>query len=270
MRTGISTRAGPEIAQRWREQIARHQRQRAAQGPRPLAAIGYQVQGKIVDGLTDVRRLLFVSLRDEREANGRLVTLVAGYKATAVPWGIQVGGPQQNPFAKDLRKAPAQGAHGRRFDLAHPDVLALALNLDQLLERHRQFPRMPRRRQPRWPMFWAAFSPRVACTLQGTGPEFEHCAGGLENGSADLFETNCRMIGGLVAFPLPFVSHAWQRFAAIYADLKTLPKRQVIELDRQSKNLRGFSQAVEFDLLHTRFATRETDAVQLAGHAGRS
>ena len=66
------------------------------------------------------------------------------------------------------------------------------------------------------------------------------------------------LVFGKVAFPLEFVSHVWQQFGAVYADLKSLPKRQVIGLDRFERSLQGFSGAIEYDLLSSRFSTRRS------------
>jgi hypothetical protein len=254
----VSTRASPELFHRWRQQIARDLRRRATQGPRPLAAISYLVRGPIVEGLVDLRRLVFVTLHDKHLADGWLTTRVASFASLVIPWGVKIGGPEQSRFEKDLSRSPAFGAKGRRFDLAHPEALTLAFDLDRCLERHLRFPQMPRLRQPRWPALWAAFEPCAATDLCGAGPEFEALGPYHGHGQQVLFRASGRPIGGLVAFPLAYVSHAWQQFGAIYANLKSLPKRQVIALDHPAKNLCGFTGAIEFDLLNSRFAAVTT------------
>jgi hypothetical protein len=258
MSSVVSSRAGPELVRRWREQIARQQRRRVAQGPRGLAALGYLVRGPQPSGLVDLRRVVFVALCDRSQADGHLATRVVGFSAACAPWGVKIGGPEQSRFEKDLLRAPAIGGKARRFDLAHPDVLTLALDLDRLVERHVRFPGMPRHRQPRWPALWAAFTRRVSSNLTGAGPEFESTVRHAGAVAHDVFWDSRRTIQGLVAFPLPFVSHAWQQFTTIFADLKTLPKRQVIRLEHQAKNLAGFAGAIEFDLVHTRFSVAST------------
>jgi hypothetical protein len=202
--------------------------------------------------------MVVVTLYDDVGASGHLATRVIGFSAAAVPWGIQIGGAEHSRFEKDLAKPPAFRGKGRRFDLAHPDVLTMALDLDCLVERHLRFPYLPRQCQPRWPEFWAAFSPQVAATLSGAGPEFEIIARSSEKANAELLKANSRMIGALVAFPLAFVSHAWRHFKAIFANFRSVPKRQVITLDHQAKNLCGYAGAIEFDLVHSRFATAST------------
>jgi hypothetical protein len=270
MSTAVSPRADPELIQRWRQQIAGQRRRRAAGGPRALAAVGYLVHGPVHNGLVDIRRIVFVTLHDEVDAAGRLATRVGGFRAAAVPWGVKIGGPEHTRFEKDLGRPPAFRAKGRRFDLAHPDVLAIAMDLDRLVERHLRFPHFPRRRQPRWPTLWAAFSPHVAVGLCGQGPEFEALTGPGGRGNADLLMANRRRIGGLVAFPLVYVSHAWQQCLAIHADVRSLPKRQVITLEQKAKNLCGYSGAIEFDLLHSRFAAAPTNASPQSRHARTS
>lgn len=253
--TNVATaRASPELVQRWREQIARQQRRRAAQGPRPLAAIGCLIHGPALDGVVDVRQVVFVRLFDERTADGQLATRVAGFACSVVPWGMKVGGPPQSRFDKNLCRAPGTDGKGNRFDLAYPDVLSLALDLDRQIEKHLRFPHLSRWRQPRWPALWAALDCPGVSDLHGAGPELEQIARRDGRRPVDVFRANERVIRGQAAFPLPFVSHAWREFAAVYADLSGLRRPQVISFDNAAKALCGFAGAIEFDLLHTRFS----------------
>jgi hypothetical protein len=270
MSTIVSARASPALLQRWRQQVARQQRRHASQGPRPLAAIGYQVHGPVTDGLVDLRRVVYLSLFDELRGDGRLATRVAGFTSAIVPWGIKIGGPEQSRFEKDLGWPPAYEAKGRRFDLAHSELLTTALDLDRSLERHERFPHLPRLRQPRWPTLWATFESRAAFALHGDGPEFEALARQGNDRKEDLLKANHRVIGGLMAFPLAFVSHAWRQFTAVYADLKSVPKRQVIALDHPAKSLCGFSGAIEFDLFHTRFSAATPSPIPRPHRRARS
>ncbi len=261
------TRAGPkELTGRWRQQVARQHRRRVVQGPRPLAGIGYLVHGPVIDGLIDLRQLVFVTLFDEHPAAGRTTTRFAGFASSAIPWGIKIGGPEQCRFEKDLARAPGFGVKGRRFDLSHPDLLKLALDLDRYVERHLRFPHMPRLRQPRWPALWATIDAPAMSNISGEGPEFEAFVRQTGNGHVDLLRASTRSIRGRTAFPLSFVSHTWRQFSTVYADLKSLPKRQVVTLDHDpANNLCGFSGAIEFDLFHTRFAA----AAKRSGHRSR-
>jgi hypothetical protein len=52
---------------------------------------------------------------------------------------------------------------------------------------------------------------------------------------------------------LQYVSHAWRQILVIFADMATVPKRHVISLEPNARNLCGHEGAVEFDLLGSRF-----------------
>jgi hypothetical protein len=131
MSTMVSPRVDQELIQRWRQQIARQQRRRAARGPRSLAAVAHLVHGPVRDGLVDLCQMVFVTLFDEVQTAGRLATGVAGFTSAVVPWGVRIGGPEQSRFEKDLGWPPAYEAKGRRFDLAHSELLTTALDLDR-------------------------------------------------------------------------------------------------------------------------------------------
>lgn len=240
--------ARPDLMQRWREQIARQRRRRAAQGPRPLAAIGYLVHGPTFDGFVDLRRLQVVRLIDEVADDGYLVTRVSGFGCLMVRWGVRIGGPRLRRFNKDLTRAPGLVATGGRFSLAQPEVLSLALDLDRYLDKHRQFPHLPRFRQPDLPALWAGFEPRVAADLCGAGPELESVARRSGRSPMLTFRASNQTIRGQEAWPLAFVSHAWQRISTVYAEVGDLRRRQLIGLESGAKALSGFSGAVQFDL----------------------
>ena len=85
-------RAGPELSQRWQQQVASQWRRRSAAGPRPLAALSYLAFGSVRDGLIDVRRLIWVVLHDQHQAHAPHAIRVAGYSTSLTAWGVQVGG----------------------------------------------------------------------------------------------------------------------------------------------------------------------------------
>ncbi len=246
----ISSPDGPGLKQQWRQQLASQLRRRAAQGPRPLAAITFLVRGPVRSGLVNLRDLLFVVVHDDLREDGTLHVRFAAYGAGTIPWGIKVG-PENSKLDKDLALTPGPSTRGRRFDLLKGDLLSLALNLDQLLERHSRYPHLPRRCQPRWPKLWAGFTPDVARTLSFAGPEYEASLGKNDNPAA---QPPIPSILGLTLMPLSYVSHAWRQISAVFADLATIPKRQVIVLESHSRNLRGYQGAVEYDLTSSRFA----------------
>ena len=247
-----SARAGPELAQRWRRQIARQRRRRVARGSRPLAAVGYLVNGPTENRFVDIRRILFVVVHDQSRAAQRLAIRVAAYAASPVRWGVQVGGAMHIRLEKNLALAPDVEGRGQRFQATPSAMLSLALDLDHFVERHDRHPALPRRHQPRWPRLWAAFQPAEASQVRAEGPEWQTWQrtweGPRRNGNAPR-----RTVAGLAAFPLDFVSHAWPQVVAIYADLTTIPKRQVICADRP-QGLQGFCGAMEYDLIGSRFS----------------
>jgi len=255
MTTTVSTRAGPALLERWRRQVGRQLRRRTKRGPRPLAAISYLIRGRIHDGLVDIRHLVFVVVRDQETDKGPLTIRMAGFNDAPVPCGVMFGGAELSRFEKDLALAPRHAARGRRFDLANDELLLVALQLDRHLKRHARYPNLPRRSQPRLPQHWAAFPANGAIEVSGDGPELlARCRTTGASPAAILRET-CRQFAGLTLYPLEFVSHVWAQFEAVFADLKTIPKRQVVPVDQTDRDLRGLVGATEYDFAQTRFGT---------------
>ena len=244
-------RAGPELSRRWQQQVASQWRRRSAAGPRPLAALSYLAFGPIREGLIDVRRLIWVALHDQHQVRAPHAIRVAGYSTSLTAWGVQVGGPDQCRFEKDL--ALPTGNHGRRFQAGEAASLTLALDLDRTLSRHAERAYFPRRQQWRWPRFWGAFSPSVAQQLAGSGPEFAAISQG-DRSPAESLAVHQRLQRDQILYPLEYVSHAWRDVRAIYADLTTVPKRQVIDLVDPERQLIGFHEALAFDCWHSRFS----------------
>ncbi len=254
MNVVATARAGPELVQCWRRQIARQRRRRLARGPRPLAAISYLVHGPAENKFVDIRRILFVVVHDQFRGAQMLAIRVAAYAATPVRWGVQIGGATQIRLEKDLALAPETDGRGRRFQTKPTPLLDLALDLDQFLERRYRHPALPRRQQPRWPRLWAAFQAADASRIQAEGPEWQAWQAGRKRprGFADAPRGS---VAGLVALPLEFVSHAWPQFVTVFADLTTIPKRQLIDAHRPQQCLQGFCGAMEYDLTESRFSS---------------
>lgn len=241
----------PALKQCWRRQVAGRLRWRGGQGPRPLAAITQIVRGPILDGLVNVRDLVWIVLHDDLRSEGNVGIRCAVYGASSVPWGLAIGGAGNCRLQKNLNLAPRPGAKGTRFDLAAKgDFLSLALRLDQVLDCHHRHPHLRHQHQPRWPKFWAGVSPAIVEQLTLAGPEFE-AAYGRQAGS--LAESATRSLSGLTLVPLAYVSHAWRHISAVFADLTNCPRRQVIALESQGRNLCGYDGAIEYDLRTSRF-----------------
>lgn len=244
-KTGFA-RAVPELLQRWRQQIAAQHNRRERRGPRAHAAVSFLVRSVIQDGMADLNRLLCVIVHDGWGEGGRVVTCCRAYTAAAVPWGCKLGGAENCRLDKLLTIPPRQGGRGRQFDLGQPELLRMCLDLDRLLERQAQFPHIPRHREPRLPRLWAAFTPDVASSVICAGPEYENA------GCPAVSPIS--MVNRLALYPLAYVSHEWRQFATVLADLRNVPKRQIVALEHNATNCTGYYGAVEFDLRGSRFA----------------
>lgn len=242
----ISVYSTSELLQRWRQQIAGQRCRREQRGPRAHAAISYLVRGPSHDGLVDLNQLLCVIVQDECYEGRSLATCCRTYAATAVRWGSKLGGAENCRLDKSLTIPPKLGGRGRQFDLAQPELLRLCLDLDRHLERHVQFPHMPRRYEPCLPSLWAAFTFDIAPQISFAGPEYE-------NAGRPAVSPICTATG-LFLYRLEYVSHESSRSARILADLRSVPKRQVLTLQRNKSNLTGFRGAIEFDLRNSRFS----------------
>ncbi len=251
----LSKRDGPGLKQCWRQQVASQQRRRVAQGPRPLAAVTYLVRRSAHEGLVDIRDLTVVIMYDDKRHDGSVAIRCAGYSASGIPWGLKIGGADACKFDKDLTVAPAPAAKDRRFDTSNGELLSLALSCDQQLERHGRYPHFPRRLQPRWPKLWAGFAAETASQIELAGPEFE---ADYRRSTGSVIQSLARTSGGLTLYPLPYVSHAWRQILMIFVDMKTVPKRQVIALEPNARNLRGYDGAMDFDLVSSRFTATAT------------
>lgn len=228
----------------WRERFGG--RRRRCQ-PRPLAALGYLTDGPVVDGLIEIEKLTLVLLYDDLIRPGQCALRLAGYCGHRVPWGVCFGGYGHCTFLKDLFLQPVPEGDGYRLDLTNEALLALGLSLDYELGRHVRF-RRPVRDRPSLPKFWAGFSSEISASITGGGPELQAYAARMGLESACLLERLRREHNGMVILPLPWVSHHWQAIAAIFADLRHFPKRQIFHL-RQRDDLAGFHEASEFNFL---------------------
>jgi hypothetical protein len=241
-------RAGPELMQRWRQQVGGQRHRRDCRGPRLYAAISYVARGPIRDGLVDLRRVAFVVVQDILRRDGSLATRFRNYAATAVPWGVKIGGAENTRFDKDLSLAPRRNATGRAFAFSDTEFLGLSLDLDRYMERHYRFPGRFGR-EPRLPVIWAAFAPKVAQEVRSAGPEFE--AAGCQRILRTVSSSGASLI------PVDHVSHEWRRFGRMMVDLRSVPKRQLVAVDHRGANLAGFMGAIAFDLRQSRFSPGE-------------
>lgn len=220
---------------------------------RRFAAMTVLTRGRPDDGLIRLHRVLFVVLYDENTGRSSPWTRLAGYAVSRVPWGVRCGGTQECRFDKNANLKPKPHAMGWRLDARSRTVIRAAARLrKEIAAQSDQFSgTKPRRIQ--LPEFWAGFGPSGADRIRGDGPELtgEIHATGL---SADeLMHDRRRDHHGLTLYPLPWVSHLWERFRAVLVDLGGLPKHQVFDVADPVKDLCGFRAACEFDFFHSRF-----------------
>ena len=255
MNIAIAARADPGLIHRWRRQIGSQQRRRARRAPRPFAALSYLVNGPVIEGLIDLRRLVLVVLHDQLRGEESPVIRVAGYTGTVIPWGVMFGGADQIRLDKNLSLAPAANARGGRLDLAQGGLLSLALQLDRQLERHLDYPHLPRRTRPRLPQLWATVDRAVVDEVCREGLQYRDQSSNDDMPPYKCLAASRRELSGMSLLPLELISHAWQRFGAVFADLRQFPKRQVFSVENPAADLCGYDGAVEFDFFHSRFGT---------------
>lgn len=219
---------------------------------RPLAAMGYLVNGPIMEGLVEVGNLILTVLYAVRLHHGQETLRLAGFSGTPVRWGIRWGGADQCRFCKDLLLQPVPGGPGLRINVTRADLLRLGLALDRELDRHARDPRLPIQPRIQLPKLWAAFRQADAAAVTGGGPELADYARQTRQSADELLARLRRTHGGMVLYPQAWVSHHWQQAVTIFADLGRFPRRQVFSIRRLPDDLVGFQAAAEFDF-HSRF-----------------
>jgi hypothetical protein len=253
----------PSLIARWRRRFG-GPHCRCAQ-PRPVAAMGYLVNGPVIEGLIELEKLLLVLLYDEPQENGTLSLRLAGYSSVRAPWGMMWGGAEQCRFFKDLLLYPTPQARGRRLDATRGQLLQLALRLDGHLTRHARYPWLIHRPHLQLPRLWAGFRASHVAHLSADGPELEaYCCRTGKSPSQSL-EQSHRNHEGLTLFPLEWVSHQWRNMTAVFADLRCFPKWQVFPLRHMPEDLQGFQKAAEYDFYSSRFRFRSTVNSQRQG-----
>jgi hypothetical protein len=209
--------------------------------------MGYLTDGPVIDGLVAIENLILVLLYDDLIRPRQCALRLAGYSGSRVPWGVRFGGRAHSRFVKDFMLQPVPAGEGYRLDANNEDLLALGLQLNRELDRQARFNQHVRQR-PSLPKLWAGFRPDDAASITGDGPELAAYAAHVGRTPASLLQRLRREHADLTLLPLPWVSHHWQQAAAIFADLRHFPQRQVFCL-QQRENLAGFHDAAEFDFL---------------------
>ena len=215
------------LLHRWSRQIASRPANLSHAGGRRHAAIGYVTRDQNDNGLVELEHLTFVVVSREPFMRGRQSIRVAGFSGTRVPWGVMWGGPANNRFCKDLSLPPIPKARGRNLDLDRPNVVDRALCLERRLDQ--QYPCRSRSRRLRLPRLWAALEPNSARDVTLDGPELIKTLRRTGMDPTALREQFHRFHHGFILLPLDWVSHGWRSFAQVFADLRTVPKQQVVD-----------------------------------------
>jgi hypothetical protein len=226
--------------------------------------MAYMTDSPPSDGLIALDKLTLVLLHDEPIGGGACAMRLSGFRGCRVPWGTCFGGPSNCRFAKDLMLQPIAGGNGYRLDVASEELLGLGLQLKRELDRPMRF-HQPVRDRATLPKLWAGFAPDVSAGVYLDGPELAAYASRSGKTPEFLKEQVRREHHGLTLHPLAWVSHHWHTMAAVYADLRHFPKRQVFRLGGR-QDLAGFQDAAEFDFsCHARRSRRRRRRRFVAG-----
>ena len=256
----IATTESPPL-DRWRQRFAYPRRNLR---PRPLAALGYLVNGPVLEGLVEIDKLTIILLYDEPVASGPCALRLVGYSASPVPWGVRFGGADRCRFFKDLSLQPVPGARGYRLDLASAELLQLGLRLERDLDRYLRYRRRPRE-AIHLPKLWAGFRAHDAAGITGDGPELTAYAERTGMPPEELMARLRHSHFGLTLLPLSWVSHQWEKTVTVFADLARFPQRQVFRCDNLPEDLVGFQDAAEFDFYSAHFRGRRAPRYDGAG-----
>ena len=221
--------------------------------PHRLAAMSVLTKGRLHDGLIPLRRMLFVVMFDENSNWSPPRTRLAGYGARRVPWGVRCGGGQDCQFDKNANLRPKPRATGWRMDSRNRTVLRTARQLRKSIASRRNSSDDTITTQIQLPKFWAAFGPCDVDHINGDGPELLGEVHTTGQSAEELMRERRRNHNGLTLYPLPWVSHLWGRFRAVFVNLAEFPTHQVFGLSDPSADLCGFRAACEFDFFHSRF-----------------
>ena len=214
--------------------------------------MGYLVNGPVMEGLVEVGNLILTVLHAHQVRPGQETLRLAGFAGTPARWGVRWGGADQRRFLKDLLLQPVPGGPGLRINVDRTDLLRLGLALERELDRRVRNPRLPIHRRILLPNLWAAFREADAAAVTGGGPELADYARQERRSADELLADFRRTQGGMVLYPLAWVSHHWQQAVTVFADLERFPRRQVFSIRRLPDDLVGFQAAAEFDF-HSRF-----------------
>jgi hypothetical protein len=250
----------------WRHQIVRRRALHWIESRKGLVSVAFVDQSRSGARFVEINSLLiFVLYEDEIHHSGggartRVALRLAAYRASRIAHGVLWGGTENSVLHKDLMLAPNAYARGQRIDIRKADLLRLGFDLDSWLSLAARHPGL-RRPHLRLPRLWAGFRSHIAADLQGEGPEFEKVCmrPGLDAKAA--LEASAQDFERLKLYPLSWISQRLDEAVAVFAQLGSIPKRQVAKVARFPEDLRGFWEASEFDFYSSRFRRLPTQSL---------
>ena len=232
----------PTPLDQWRQRLGgRHRRAQ----PRPLATLSYLTNGPVIDGLIAGRKSHRGAALRRVDPSAAVCFATCGILWQPRAWGVRFGGRANCRFAKDLMLQPVPGGEGYRLDWQTKNCWPWACNSTVNSAAPSAGARMAATAQA-----LGGLPSDDAAGICGDGPELAAYVARVGKTPACLLERLRREHQDLTLHPLAWVSHHWQQAAAIFADLRQFPKRQVFCL-QQRDSLNGFHGAAEFDFGRT-------------------
>jgi hypothetical protein len=207
--------------------------------------MSYLAEVPVVDGLISVERLVFVLLQREDQPT-RCLHLRA-FCGGRIPWGVMWGGARHCRLDQRLYPDSTTVIDERPAVIRDARLSALIMRLDRELQQLTGCAQPRRFQKLRLPRLWAAFDAHSTGSVIGDGPEFQSRLQQTGGSASQTLHRSQRRHRGLTLFPLPWVSHLWQQFTAVFADVSRFPRYQLFLGNSPSSVLQGYYGAAEFD-----------------------
>jgi hypothetical protein len=252
----VQYKSSNNLRRQWRRQLVSHCNARWVDARKDFVAITFLDQANTCSKYIDINNLLTLLLfEDVSRRMGRAPLRFVGYRVQRVADGVQWGGYNSCAIFKDLTLSPERGGRGKRMDIGKADLLSIALKLDRRLDRAARHPKAPWPRL-RLPRLWVGYRSRLINELRGEGPEFEEHCRKHSITPVEMFQDAARLIDGLTAYPLDWVSSQLASATAVFAEVSVGLRRQVCRIGNASDGLIGFQGASAFDFYNTPFRRR--------------
>ena len=233
----------------WWQRVGMHRRRITT--ARPFAALSFSPCAPVCGGLVPLDKIVAVVCYDELLPNGqialRLRVCSPLVQRESVVWGGELGTNE----LKDLRLMPAVKASALRVDLNQQWLLRTGLGLEREIHLRSCRGVMPNMQGFAMPRLWAGFRPFDAVQVRGDGAELDAEARNRMLPPETAFRLATRAHGELVLFPYGWVGVDRQLAVGLFADLRGLPRCQVIALNSPA-DLVGVTEAACFDFRNPR------------------